>query len=414
MEHQVKKLEKSEVEITVTVTQEEFEKYRKTAIEQLGKKVKVDGFRPGHVPAHVLESKLGAESILYKTQDIALQKTYPQIVLKEELQVVSAPKIKIESEENPFKYTATVALMPEIELKDYKSIKVKKDEVKVSDKDVQEVVDDLLNYITSWKDVDRKAKKGDRAELEFEGFDKGEAVEGTKSSHHPVILGKNTMIPGFEDEVIGMKVDEEKEFDITFPEKYHSKEFQGRKLKFKIKLQRLEEPTTPELDEESIEKLTGKKQKPEELKKDIEKNLKERKEMEARQKQENEYIEELIKKAKVEIPKSLIDEEVHYIIHDMKSDVESKGIKWEQFMEQSKSTHEDLHKKYEPEAERRIKMRLALQHLIKEEKIEVSEEEFKKEFEAAKAMNHGLKESELANQIKNRLALRQLFDKVLG
>ena len=272
-------------------------------------------------------------------------------------------KIKIDSQEDPLKYVATVAVMPEITIKDYKSIKVKKEAVKVTDKDVQEVLDDMLRYVTTWKDVDRKAKKGDRAELEFEGFDKGKSLEGTKSSNHPVILGQGNLIPGFEEEVVGMKTNEEKEFDITFPKDYHSDEFKGRKVKFKVKLQRLEESEIPELTEETIEKLSGKKTKPAEFKKEIEKNLKERKELEAKQKQENDYIEQLLKKSKTELPKALIDEEVHYIIHDMKHEVEGKGMKWEQFMEQSKMTHADLHTKYEPEAERRIMIRLALQQL---------------------------------------------------
>lgn len=416
MAHEIKSLPKSEVEIKITITPDELAKYEERAIHDLGQNAKIKGFRPGKVPADVLRKHIGENAIKYHMQDLAIQKTYTDVVIKEKIAVVSRPTVKIDKDDDTgLTYVATVAVMPEVTVKDYQSIKVKKEEAKVTKKDVDAVVDDLKKYIATYKDVDRAAKKGDRAELAFEGFDKeGKSLEGTKSQHHPVILGEGSLIPGFEENVIGMKVGDKKEFDITFPDEYHNEEFKGKEVTFKIELQRLEEPEAAELNEEAIEKITGQKQKPEDFLKKIESDLQARKEQEVAQKQENEYLEELLKKTKVDLPKSLLDEEVHYIIHEVQQNVEQKGAKWDEFLAQSGMTHEDLHKKYEPEAERRLKIRLALNHLIKEEKIEVKEAEVKKELEAAQQYYKDANVAELEAQIKNRLALRQLFDKVLG
>ncbi len=422
LKYEIKKLPKSEIEIQVTVPEEDMEIHRKKACDEISREVKVKGFRPGHVPEHVLENYVQKEYITGKAQEIALQKTYADIVIKDKIQVISRPRVKIEKEE-PFTYIATVAVLPDVEIDDYKSIKIPKEDVKVTDKDIEAVIEDMKKYATTYKDVERKAKKGDRVEIDFEGFDKGKPVENTKSKNHPVILGENTLIPGFEDNIIGMEKDGEKEFDITFPKDYGKEDFRNKKLKFKVKLNRIEEPKEPEVDENLVEKVTGRKKSVEDFKKDIEKNIKAKKDQQAEQERENKYLEELLRKTKVEIPDSLINEETEYILKDMKDDIEMKGLKFEQFLEHNKLTEEGLKKKYGKEAERRIKVRLALQELIKNEKIEVSEKEIKDEFdimkshypeeEAAKLEQEYNKNPGIKNQITNKLALNKLFKKVL-
>lgn len=414
MEHQVKNLPKSEVEITVTLTADELKPFEEKALAEFSKQIKVKGFRPGHVPAEIVKQHLNEEAIKYRAQDLAIQSTYPRAVVESKTPVISRPQVKIESEENGLKYTATAAIMPEVEVKDYKSIKVKLEESKVDKKDVEEVLTDLKRYITTYKDVEREAKKGDRAELAFEGFDlEGNALEGTKSQHHPVILGEGSLIPGFEENVIGLKVGEKKDFEITFPEDYHSKEFASKKVKFNVELQRLEEAHIPELDEEAIEKLTGQKEKPEDFMKKVEQDLLERKKSQARQKQEGEYLEELLKKTKVELPQILIEEEIEHMIAEVRANSDRRGIKWEDFLAQAKTTLEDLRKKYEPEAEKRVKLRLALQHLIEEEKTQPTDEEIKKHLDEELKRNPKADARNLEFQLRNRLALRALFKKVL-
>lgn len=418
-----KSLPKSRVEITATVPVEKMHEYQKKACDEISKEVKVKGFRPGHVPPHVLEQYVEKKYILAQTQEIAIQRTYTDIVLQEKLQVVARPKVKIESDE-PLKFTATVAIMPTPEIKDHKSIKVKKTEAKVTEKDIETVIEDMKKHGTTYKDVDREAKKGDRVEIDFEGFDQdGKAVENTKSKNHPVILGGESLIPGFEDQIIGLKKDQEKEFDITFPKDYGKKDFQGKKLKFKVKVHRIEEPKDQEVDAEFIEKMTGKKQSYDEFKKHIEENIKARKEQEAKKKQENEYVEQLLKKTKVELPDDLLDEEAEFILQDMKEEIQAKGHQFDKFLEQAKTTEDDLRKKYRPEAEKRIKIRLALQYVIKEEKIEVSQKDMNVELEKVKSyyppeqhekIQTDFETGSLGRTIANRLALKKLFEKVLA
>ncbi|MDA1061289.1 MAG: trigger factor, partial [bacterium] len=414
---------KSEIEIKITVPEERMHEFKKKACDEISKDVKVKGFRPGHVPHNVLEQYVDKNLIKAQTQQFAIQQIYTEVAIKENLQVVSRPKVDIDSEE-PLKFTAKVAVLPEVEIKDYKKIKVKKMDSKVTDKDIEQVVDDMKKYGTTFKDVERAVQKGDRVEVDFEGFDEGGAsVENTKSSNHPVIIGEGSLIPGFEEELIGLKKDEKKEFDITFPKDYGKESFQNKKMKFKVQIKKIEEPSIPELDEALIEKMTGKKQTVEEFKKEIEKNIQAKKDLEAKQKQENDYIEKLLERTNVDMPESLIDEESEYILMEMKEDVEHKGIEFGKFLEQSKTTEDDLRKKYRPEGERRIKIRLALQYLITEERVEVTEDDLKAELEKIKAnyppdqekkIQEEFEGGKLKAQLKNRLALRKLFDKVLA
>lgn len=422
MKYTIKKLPHSEIEISVTVSEDKMREYRKKASDEISKEVKIKGFRQGHVPPHILEQYIDKKYIDAHTQEIAIQQTLVEIILKEKLQTVSRPKIKIEKDE-PLTYTATIAILPEIEVKDYKSIKIKKEELAVTEEDINKVLSDLRRFGTIYKDIERESKKGDRVEVDFEGFEEnGQPVPNTKSTNHPIIIGEEMLVKGFEEQLIGLKKGDKKEFELTFPRDYAKKDFQGKKLKFKIEIKKVEEAAIPEINEALIEKLTGKKQTIEDFKKEIEKNILAKKEQEAKQKQEVDYIEELLKKIKVDLPESLLDEEAEYILEEMKEEISKKGVQFEKFLEQAKTTEDDLRKKYRPEGERRIKVKLALKYLLKEEKIEITDAEVNSELEKIKSLyppsqnakiQKDFDNGHLSDQIRNRLALRKLFDTVL-
>ena len=423
MKYEIKHLPKSLVQITVTLSEEYINSHRHKACEELSQEVKIKGFRTGHIPPHVLENHLGKDIIDAHVKELAVKRSYADAVVKEKVQVVARPEIKVEKEE-PFTYTATVAVMPEVKLKDYKSIKIKKEEQKATEKDIEDAIEEMKRYATKYKDVDREAKKGDRVEVDFEGFDKDDkAVPSTKSTNHPVILGEGSLVTGFEDELIGLKKDEKKEFEITFPKDYRKKDFQGKKIKFKVHVKRIEEPIYPEIDETFVERMTGKRSPVNEFKEELKKTIQAQKEAEEKKKQENTYIEDLLKKMEVEIPDSLIEEEAHHILHEMKEEIKMKGWQFEKFLEQTKMKEEDLLTKYRVEAERRLRIRLAIQEVIKLEGIVVTDEEITDELKKIKSLypkeedkkiQEEFDKGDLKNTLANRLILNKFFDKVLA
>lgn len=423
MKYSLKKLPKSTVELDVELTSEEVEQHKKKACEEISHEVKIDGFRPGHVPVEVLEKHIDKKHIMAHTYELAIQMSYAEIVVKEKLQVVARPEIKLgePKADEPFKFKAIVAVMPEVKVKDHKTIKIPKEEVKVLEKELEETLADMQKYFTEWKDVEREIKKGDRVEVDFEGFDGSTPIPGTASKNHPVIVGEGSLVPGFEDNLIGMKKDGKKEFTLTFPADYHKKDFQKKKVLFKVEVKRIEEGIKPTLDEALVEKITGKKAKVEDFKKDVEKDILSHKEHKAKQDRENKYLEKLVEKTEVEIPETLVEEETAYMVDEVKQDIESRGIPFDKFLEKSKMTLEDLRKKYKPEAEKRIKLRLAISHLINEEKIEITDKELEEELK--KMPNYKIKAAggqapEPTNddkmRIKNRLLIERLFAKLLA
>ncbi|MFA6991945.1 MAG: trigger factor [Candidatus Gracilibacteria bacterium] len=423
MDYKIKKLPKSEVELEITLSAEDLKKHEAKACEEISKDIKVPGFRPGHIPPEIVRQNIGEKYIIARTQELAIQRAYADVALKEKINVVSRPKVKI-LKDDPFTFTATVAVMPEIEVPGYKSIKIKAKEVKVTEKDVEEALNDLKKYTTTYKEVDREAKKGDRAEIDFEGTgEDGKPDPNTASKNHPVVLGENTLIPGFEEQVIGLKKGQTKEFEITFPKDYHNEKYRNKKMKFKVEVKMVEEPVAPEVNEEFVEKMTGKKMSVNEFKNELEKNILHRKQDEAKHARENEYIEELIKKAKIELPEALIEEEIDHIIEDVKDDMGTKGMEFSKFLEKAKISEEELRKKYRAEAEKRLRIRMSLQYVIKEENIVVSDEKMKEEFEHVKSfypekdhkkIEEDFKKGMLHAQIEGRLIIRELFEKVLA
>ena len=237
------------------------------------------------------------------------------------------------------------------------------------------------------------------------------------------MVGENIMVPGFEDALIGMKKDEKKEFEVTFPKEYHNKDFQGKKVLFKAEVKRIEAGEDQDLNEALVEKVTGQKMSVEDFKKDIEKNVKAQKEQKAEQGRETKYLEELLKRAELDVPEPMVEEELDYIIKDMQQDLAQKGMTLEKFLEQTKMKMEDLRKKYHEEAERRIKTRLALTHVIDAENVGVTDKELEDEItkmvgfypeEQREKMREEMTQGDEKFKLKNRILLKKFFDKVLG
>jgi len=414
MDIKVKKLPKSQVQIIIELSTEEVEKHQKQACEKISKEVKIDGFRQGKVPYSVLVEKYGKELVDAETKDIAIQKAFVKAATENEIHPITRPEVKI-TKESPLTIEITVGVIPEVTITGYEKIKVKKEEISVSDKEIQEVLDHVQRQYATFTEVDRAAKKGDRVEIDMAGYDEGGAeLDKVKSKNHPVVIGDKMFVPGFEDNLIGLKKDEEKEFDLVFPKDYHDKSFQKKKVKFKVKVKMIEERKLPEWNEELIEKGSGKKQSLDEFKKEIKRDLTKGKENEAKEKQKNKYLDELEKIVKVEFPEQLIQEEIEGIIHDLKHNLQHRGVTWEKYLEMTKKKEEDIRKENKKEAEKRIRLRFALRELFKKETITANDKELEEEILKIKASYPADQHSEIDKFYGNRGEGReQLMSKIL-
>ena len=425
MKVEVKKLPKSEIQLTITVPYDVYKKWEQKALEEISKEVKIPGFRPGNIPENILRENVKPEVIKMTTLDFVLPQTYAEAVKSNEIQVIAQPKVDIKSdvkkEGEDFVYIATVAVMPEVKVGDYNKIKVSKKEAKVEKKSIDDTIKMVMDRYAEWKDVDRKTQMGDRAEVSFEGFDEeGKTIQNTASKHHPVILGSKTMVPGFEEGLIGMSKGENKEFEVTFPKDYHAATLREKKVKFKAELHRIEEKMEQALDEAMVEKITGQKQSVDDFRKLVEADLKAEIEMRNREEHDNAVVTEIIKITKADIPQAMIDQELDHMLEEQKMRVKQQGIEWDQFLKHINKKDEDFRKDHMKGAEERILARLGVQYIIKDAKISVSEEEVEAkikeiashypEEQRKKVEEHYKKDSEAYRYLKNSMGADKLID----
>lgn len=421
MNYEIKKLEKSEVQITFELTDEELKKYESEAILDMSSKIEIKGFRKGHIPEDILRQKIGETYIKEECKEKAIQKSYVEMIIKEKLNVISRPKLTVE-QESPFKFTLTVAVFPEGELKDYKSIKVKIEDAKVDDKEIEEVLNNFKKRHIEWKETEEPAKVGDKVELDFEGFDKeGKAVPNTDSKNHPIILGEGMIVKSFDDQLQGLKTGDKRDLEVKFPEDYHKKSFQGITLTFKTEIKKVENPIMPELNEKLVKDISGKDQSVEDFKLELRVALADQKKKENREKAEDEYISKLMEQFTVDIPQVLYDEEVEHMMHEFEHRLENNQLTIKDYLAQNKMTEEELREKYAKEAEKRLKARLSLRKAIELEEIKVEEEEIKNEMdqilkyypkEEHAKIEKDYKEGNLKATIANRLAIQKFFNKI--
>ncbi|EKD63498.1 MAG: Trigger factor [uncultured bacterium] len=424
MEIKVEKLPKSEVKITVVMTPEEMKKYENLAAEQISKEIKMDGFRPGKVPLEMVKSKVGEVSFEAHTAELALPEAYAEAVIKNKLEVVAHPRINI-LKNAPLSFEATVAVLPEIKLKDYTTIKVKKTEVKIEDKDINEVLESLQRREATFKDVEREAKKGDRVEIDFKGLDKdGKEIPNTASKNHPVLIGDGALIPGFEDGLIGMKKTEKKSLKLKFPKKYHAKELEGADVTFEVTMNRIEEREMPAIDDQLAIKISaGSTKTLVQLKEDIKKNLVEIREEDARRAREDEFLGKIADMTEAELPEAMIEEEINFMLERSKKNMGAQGQDFDKFIEDQKAKGKDLRKDLRGNAEKQIKLRLALKEVYVREKVEATEADMNAEVQKILATypekyhdeikKMYAKSSEGYRIMENQIRLNKVLDKYL-
>jgi len=375
----IKKLPKSEMEISFEIPWEEFKPYVDKAYSVLGQDIIIKGFRKGNVPQDILEKEIGIGKILEQAADLTAKDKYPQEIHKEGIEPISRPEVSITklAKDNPFEFKAKVSILPNIVLPDYKVIvsKVEKKEISVMDKDVNDALKWIQQSRAVFTPLDRESKKDDFVEIEYQS----PQIESNKLFNDKFILGQAKLAPGFEENLEGMRKDEQKEFSVIFPGEHNNKMLAGKDIAFKVKMKSVQKMELPELNDELASQL-GKFKDLASLKNNIKESLKKEKELEQRQKMRNEILEKIAQDSKCEIPEILVENEKDNLLEDLKQRVD-QGLKipFAEYLVQIKKTEKEIKDSFNDAAEKRVKNFLALREIGKKEEIKVSKEEIEEE-----------------------------------
>lgn len=382
-------------EIKIEIKGDEWAKKLDDAFKKEVKKVKIDGFRQGKAPRNIYEKKYGKASLVVTAVDDSMNEAYQEALKKFNDMPIVQPTVEIEKADTDgviYKFTFTTK--PEVKINKYTDLGVKKDVVKVTKKDVDNEIENLKKQYADLQVKDGAIENGDTAIIDFEGFMDGKAFEGGKAENYSLEIGSNSFIPGFEDALIGLKSGDEKDIDLTFPKDYHAEDLKGKPVTFKVKVHEVKTKVYPELDEEFFKDLGLDDVKTkEDLEKTIKKAMTDQKEYEAENKYVDELFDALLKETKVEIPHELVHEEIDRMVKDYEERLKMQGLTLEQFYKFTNSNEDALKDQMHEEAEKRVKLRFAIDEIINLEKIDATDGEAEKDAEE-KAKKHGMDKDE--------------------
>lgn len=380
MSLKVEKLDNNMAKLTIEVPAEDLEKALQKAYLKQKKQISLPGFRKGKVPRQMIEKMYGPEIFYDDAANEIIPEEYGKAYDESDLDIVSRPEINVVQIEKgkSFIFTADVATKPEVKLGEYKGLKAEKFSTRVTAKEIDEKINEEATKNARTVTVDAPAKDGDEVIIDFEGFIDGEAFEGGKGENYPLVLGSNSFIPGFEEQLVGKKADEEVEVKVSFPEEYHAEELKGKEAIFKCKIHEVKTKELPEIDDEFAAEVSE-FDTLEEYKADIKTKLKEEKEKEGKTKQEDQVVNEAVKNATYDIPKPMIDSQVMQMADDFAQRMQSQGLSMEQYFQFTGMTSEKMIEDMRPQAIKRIETRLVLEAIAKAEDIQVSDEKIDEE-----------------------------------
>lgn len=375
---------KSTKEVIIKIEGAEWEKLLDDAFNKANKKAKIPGFRPGKAPKNIYIKNYGMESLFYEASNKAIEVAYDKLLEENvDLEIVAEPTVNINNiDEKGVEFQFVLTLKPEVKLGKYTGLKAKKEKVTVTKEEIEHSIDHMREHYKENVVKEGKIAKGDIAVIDFEGFKDGKAFKGGKGENYSLEIGSNTFIPGFEDQLIGLKAGEEKDINLTFPEDYHAEDLKGQAVVFKVKVNEVKEVIIPELDKEFFEDLgmEGIDSKAA-LEKQVKENITAQKEKEAEDKWTDALLAEAASTMKCDIPEVMIETEQNRMIREYDQNLQMQGISLQQFCQFTNMTIDKLKEEYKEAATKRVTYRLMIDAIIEKEKIKATDKEIDKYIE---------------------------------
>ena len=421
MSVKVENLEHNMAKLTVSVPAADFDAAVNSVYMKQRKKISIDGFRKGKVPRQIIEKIYGAGIFYEDAANQLLPKAYGDASEECGLEIVSMPEIDVTQMEKgkEFIFTAKVAVRPEVELGKYIGVTVTKIDCTVTDEEIDEEIKSEQERNSRMVVVDRAIKDGDSAVIDFDGYMDGKAFEGGKAENHTLVIGSGSFIPGFEDQLIGKKAEDEVEVNVTFPEEYHAKELAGKPAVFKVKIHEVKEKELPALDDEFAQDVSE-FDTFDEYKASVKEKLEERKKDNARFTQEEEALAKIVDKSKMDVPEPMIETQVNNMVNEFAQRIQSQGLSMDMYLQYSGADLDSLKEELRPEAIKNINNSLVLGQIVKEENIEATDEEFDKEIEKMAEMYQMEKDKilelmgdEEKKNIREDLQMRKAIDLIM-
>ena len=410
-------------DVVIKIEGKEWEDALDKAFKKANAKAKIDGFRPGKAPKNVFIKKYGIESLFMDAAEFCVDLAYQKMIDEnKDLQIAAQPVLNIKSiDEKYVEFSFTLTLKPEVKLGKYKGLDVKKEKVKVTKEEIEHSIDHMREHYKENILKDGKVENGDIAIIDFEGFKDGVAFPGGKGENYSLEIGSNTFIPGFEEQVIGMKAGDEKDINVTFPEDYHEESLKGAPVVFKVKVNEVKEVKIPELDKDFFDDLgmEGIDTK-EALEKQVKENIKASKEREVENKYIDALLDKIIEDTEIDVPDTMINDETDRMVDQFAEQIGMQGITIEQFYQFTNSNKTKLKEQYHDEAIKRIKSRLVLDEIIKAEKVNITDKDVDKKLDEV-AKKYNMTKDEVKKQygdnldmIKYELEVEKAFSIIKG
>lgn len=380
MKSELKKLPNSEIELSVTVEVPEIQSYLARAAEHLSEEKPIEGFRPGKVPLDVAKQRYGEMALYEKALNSFIAREVPKILNEERVQIVGRPEFQVKkiAPGNPIEFTMKSAIIPELALPDIEAIARDvlngKAPQTVEADEIEKAIEWIRNERRELKNVDRPAQKGDRVEVSLDIKHGGVPIEGGKSENHPLIIGEGRMVPGFEDNLVGMKAGDQASFSLPIPEDHHEKRIAGKELDFNVTISLVQERVLPDLTE-AFAKSLGSFDSVDALRKSIEEGIRAEKEEKERDRVRIAIMDGIAAKTEIALPETLIESELDKMLLELKERIEAMGMKFDDYLQNLKKSPRELRIEWRGDAVRRVKIALILKNIALERRIEPSDQE---------------------------------------